>query len=338
MKALVLHEIGGPDKLNYEDAPDPEPGSGETVVRLHAAALNRRDVFVTRGQYPGAKPEALPVILGSDGSGEVVARGEGADGPDEGTEVVINPALYWGDDPQKPGREYRILGLPDDGTFAQLVKVPAENVFPKPSHLSHEEAAAIPLGALTAYRALVTRGGVQEGETVVVPGIGSGVATYVVQIAAALGGRVFVTSGSDEKIERAKELGAEGGVNYNSEDWSKELKSLTGGVDLSVDHVGGEGFDALVSLAKPGSRIVTFGATAGPKVTVVMPRIFLKHLTVFGTAMGTNEEFGAMLDLFAEHGLRPTINETFPLQETAAAMEYMEEGKGIGKIVLDIPA
>jgi zinc-binding alcohol dehydrogenase/oxidoreductase len=338
MKAMVLHEIGGPDKLNYEDAPDPEPGSGETVVRLHAAALNRRDVFVTRGQYPGAKPEALPAILGSDGSGEVVARGEGAGGPDEGTEVVINPALYWGDDPQKPGKEYRILGLPDDGTFAQLVKVPAENVFPKPSYLSHEEAAAIPLGALTAYRALVTRGGVQEGETVVVPGIGSGVATFVVQMAAALGARVFVTSGDDEKIEKAKELGAEGGVNYNSEDWSRELKSLTGGVDLSVDHVGGDAFDALVSLARPGSRIVTFGATAGPKVTVVMPRIFLKHLTVFGTAMGTNEEFGAMLDLWAEHGLRPTINETFPLQETAAAMEYMEEGSGIGKIVLDIPA
>jgi zinc-binding alcohol dehydrogenase/oxidoreductase len=338
MKAMVLHEIGGPDKLSYEDAPDPEAGSGETVVRLHAAALNRRDVFVTRGQYPGAKPEALPAILGSDGSGEVVARGDGAGGPDEGTEVVINPALYWGDDPQKPGKEYRILGLPDDGTFAQLVKVPAENVFPKPSHLSHEEAAAIPLGALTAYRALVTRGGVKEGETVVVPGIGSGVATYVVQIAAALGARVFVTSGSDEKIEKAKEFGAEGGVNYNSEDWSRELKSLAGGVDLSVDHVGGDAFDALVSLAKPGSRIVTFGATAGPKVTVVMPRIFLKHLTVFGTAMGTNEEFGAMLDLFAEHGLHPTINETFPLQDTAAAMEYMEEGTGIGKIVLDIPA
>jgi zinc-binding alcohol dehydrogenase/oxidoreductase len=338
MKALVLHEIGGPDKLSYEDAPDPEPGSGETVVRLHAAALNRRDVFVTRGQYPGAKPEALPVILGSDGSGEVVARGDGAAGPDEGTEVVVNPALYWGDDPQKPGKNYRILGLPDDGTFAQLVKVPAENVLPKPSHLSHEEAAAIPLGALTAYRALVTRGGVQQGETVVVPGIGSGVATFVVQMAAALGARVFVTSGSDEKLEMAKQIGAEGGVNYNSEDWSKELKGMSGGADLSVDHVGGEGFDALVSLAKPGSRIVTFGATAGPKVTVVMPRIFLKHLTVLGTAMGTNEEFGAMLDLYAEHGLRPTINETFPLQETAAAMGHMEEGTGIGKIVLDIPA
>jgi zinc-binding alcohol dehydrogenase/oxidoreductase len=338
MKAMVLHELGGPDKLSYEDVPEPDPGPGETVIRLHAAALNRRDLFATYGQYPGARPEALPVILGSDGSGEVVARGEGAGGPDQGTEVVINPALYWGDDPRKPGKDYRILGLPDDGTFAQFVKVPADNVFPKPSHLSHEEAAAIPLGALTAYRALVTRGKVEEGETVVVPGVGSGVATLVVQMAAALGARVFVTSGSDEKIEKAKELGAEGGVNYNSEDWSRELKGMAGGVDLSVDLVGGEAFNALVSLAKPGSRIVAVGATAGPTLKAMTIRIALKHLDVLGTAMGTNEEFGAMLDLFAEHGLRPTISETFSLEETAKAMKYMEEGKGIGKIVLDIPA
>jgi NADPH:quinone reductase-like Zn-dependent oxidoreductase len=338
MKAMVLHELGGPEKLSYEDVPEPEPGPGETVVRLHAAALNRRDVFATRGQYPGARPEALPVILGSDGSGEVAARGEGAGGPDEGTEVVINPALYWGDDPRKPGKEYRILGLPDDGTFAQFVKVPAESVFPRPSHLSHEEVAALPLGALTAYRALVTRGEVEEGETVLVPGVGSGVATFVVQIAAALGARVFVTSSSDEKIEKAKEFGAEGGVNYNSEDWSKELKSMAGGVDLSVDLVGGEAFNALVSLAKPGSRIVVVGATAGPTPKAMTIRIALKHIDVLGTAMGTNEEFGAMLDLFAEQGLRSTINETFSLEETAAAMQHMEEGKGIGKIVLDIPA
>ena len=338
MKAMVLRELGGPDQLGYEDVPEPEPGSGETVVRLRAAALNRRDVFVTYGQYPGARPEALPVILGSDGSGEVVARGEGAAGPDEGTEVVINPALYWGNDPRKPGKEYRILGLPDDGTFAQFVKVPAENVFPKPSHLSHEEAAALALGALTAYRALVTRGKVEQGETVVVPGVGSGVATLVVQMAAALGARVFVTSGSDEKIEKAKELGAEGGVNYNSEDWSKELKGMAGGVDLSLDHVGGEAFNALVSLAKPGGRIVAVGATAGPTPKAMTIRIALKHLDVLGTAMGTNEEFGAMLDLYAEHGLRPVINEIFPLEEAAAALKHMEEGKGIGKIVLQVPA
>jgi zinc-binding alcohol dehydrogenase/oxidoreductase len=335
MKAIMLRELGGPEKLSYEEVPEPEPGPGETVVRLHAAALNRRDLFVTYGQYPGID---LPATPGSDGSGEVVALGDGVTGPDEGTEVLINPALYWGDDPRKPGKEYRILGVPDDGTFAQLVKVPAENVFPKPSHLLHEEAAALPLAALTAYRALVTRGEVKEGETVLVPGVGSGVATFLVQIAAALGARVFVTSGSDEKIEKAKALGAEGGVNYNAEDWSKELKGMAGSVDLSVDHVGGETFNALVSLAKPGSRIVVFGATAGPTPKAMTIRIALKHLDVLGTAMGTNEEFGAMLDLYAEHGLRPVIDETFSLEETAAALKRMEEGKGIGKIVLGISA
>lgn len=338
MKAVRLTELEGPESLQYEEVPEPEPGPNETVVRLHAAALNRRDVFATRGQYPGAKPDALPVTLGSDGSGEVAARGDGAGGPEEGSEVVINPALFWGEDPSVPGKEYRILGLPDDGTFAQFVKVPSDHVFPKPSHLSYEEAAALPLAALTAYRALVTRGNLQEGETVLIPGVGSGVATVLVQLAAAMGARVFVTSGDEEKIERAKELGAEGGVNYKDEDWSRELKGISGGIDLSVDHVGGEGFDALVSLAKPGSRIVTFGATAGPKVTLVMPRIFLKHLTVFGTAMGTAEEFGAMLDLVGDKELRPVINETFPLAEAAAAMNYMEEGGGMGKIVLDVPA
>ncbi len=338
MKAIRLHELEGPESLSYEDVPDPEPGSGEIVVRLRNAAVNRRDVFVTQGQYPGAKPDALPIILGSDGSGEVAAHGDGAEGPDEGTEVVINPALYWGDNTKVPGKEYRILGLPDDGTYAQFVKVPADHVYPKPSQLSHEEAAALPLAALTAYRALFTRGGLQEGETVLVPGVGSGVATFVVQMASAAGAKVFVTSGSDEKIEKAKELGAQGGINYNSENWSRELKEMTGGVDLSVDHVGGEGFDALVSLAKPGSRIVTFGATAGPKVTVVMPRIFLKWLDVFGTAMGSPEDFRSMLDFYEKHELHPVINETFPLEETPAAMNHMEEGKGIGKIVLDIPA
>ena len=334
MKAMVLHELGGPEKLSYEDVPDPEPGPGEVVVGLRAAALNRRDLFVTQGQYPGIE---VPAIPGSDGSGEVVARGEGAAGPDEGTEVVINPALYWGEDPRKPGKEYRILGVPDDGTFAQLIKVPADHVFPKPSHLSHEEAAALPLAALTSYRALVTRGGLKEGETVVVPGVGSGVATFLVQMAAALGARVFVTSGSDEKIEKSREFGAEGGVNYNSEDWSRELKGMSGAVDLSVDLVGGEAFNALVSLAKPGGRIVAVGATAGPTPKAMTIRISLKHLDVLGTAMGTNEEFGATLDLYAEQGLRPVIDETFPLEETVAALKHMEEGKGIGKIVLDIP-
>jgi zinc-binding alcohol dehydrogenase/oxidoreductase len=338
MKAVRLHELEGPEALSYEDVPDPEPDSGEIVVRLSNAALNRRDVFVTQGMYPGAKPEALPVILGSDGSGEVAARGDGADGPEEGAEVVINPALYWGDNPKVPGKEYRILGLPDDGTYAQFAKVPVDHVYPKPSHLSHEEAAALPLAALTAYRALFTRGQLQEGETVLVPGIGGGVATFLVQMATAAGATVFVTSGSDEKIERAKELGAEGGVNYNSDDWSKELKKMTGGVDLSVDSIGGEVFNALVQLAKPGSRVVIFGSTQGPVPKMMTISIALKNLDVFGTAMGNAREFGDMLEFYERHDLHPVINETFPLEEATAAMQHMEEGKGIGKIILEIPA
>lgn len=340
MQAMRLHELNGPGGLRYEEVRDPEPGSGEVIVKLSNAALNRRDLFTTRGQYPGARPEALPVVLGSDGSGVVAAKGEareGAGGPEVGTEVVIDPALDWGTDARVPGKEYRILGLPEDGTFAQLVKVPAENVYPKPSHLSLEEAAALPLAGLTAYRALFTRGGLREGETVLIPGVGGGVATFLVQMASAAGARVFITSGSDEKIEAAKGFGAEGGVNYNSDGWVKELKASAGAVDLSVDSVGGEIFDALVSLAKPGGRIVSFGATAGPVEKLVLPKIFLKHLTVLGTALGTPEEFGAMLRFYEEHGLHPVINERFPLEEAAAALEHMEEGAGIGKIVLDIP-
>ena len=339
MKAVRLHELEGPEGLRYEDVPDPEPGQDEIVVRLRNAALNRRDLFATQGMYPGVKPDILPAIPGADGSGEVVAKGDSAEGPDEGTEVVINPALYWGDNPRIPGKDYRILGIPDDGTFAQFVKVPADHVFPKPSHLSHEEAAAIPLAALTAYRALFTRGQLQEGETVFVPGIGGGVATFLVQMARAAGATVFVSSGSDEKIEKAKELGTEGGVNYNSEDWSKELKSMSGGVDLSVDSIGGEVFNDLLRLANPASRIVVIGATAGPapKVMTILIALF-KQLDILGTAMGNPDEFGSMLKFYEEHELRPVINETFSLEEAAAALEHIEEAKGIGKVVLEIPS
>ncbi len=165
-------------------------------------------------------------------------------------------------------------------------------------------------------------------------------ATFLVQMANAAGATVFVTSGSDEKIERAKELGAEGGVNYNAEDWSKELRSMTGGVDLSADTIGGEVFDALLSIAKPGGRIISIGATAGPVEKLVLPKLFVRpgHLDVLGTAMGSGEDFEGMLRFYEEHELHPAIKETFPLEEATAAMSFMEEGTGIGKIVLQIPA
>lgn len=334
MKAIILRELGGPNQLKAEEVETPEPASGEVVVRLRAAALNRRDVYITYGQYPGIK---LPAIPGSDGAGEVVAIGDEVESVAPGDEVIINPGLNWGDDINKKGPDWGILGVPTNGTYAQYVKVPAENVFSKPSHLSWEEAAALPLGGVTAYRALVTKGQVKKGETVLIPGIGGGVATFLVQFAAVLGAQVYVTSSKDEKIERAKEFGATGGVNYTSDHWSKELKKLTGGVDLSIDSIGGEVFDKLLSLGKISSRIVSFGATKGPIPNLVMPKIFLKEISVLGSTMGSPQEFAAMVKLVNEYEIHPIVDETYSLEDVTEAQFRMEKGENLGKIVLTIP-
>jgi zinc-binding alcohol dehydrogenase/oxidoreductase len=334
MKAMVLREFGGPEKLRYEEVSDPTPGPGEVLIRLRTAALNRRDYFITHNQYPGV---TLPTILGSDGAGEIAALGDGVDGLQIGQEVIINPSLDWGDNPRVSGPDFTILGSPKDGTYAEKIVVPAENVFPKPKHLSWEEAAAIPLAGLTAYRALVTRGRLREGEVVVVPGIGGGVATFLLLIASALGARVFVTSSSDEKLRRAIELGAAGGVNSSDENWAKELqKAIGGGADLCVDSIGGEVFPQLVRLTKPGGRIVTFGATRGPVPQLVMPFIFLKQLDILGSTMGNNEEFRQMVNLFEKHRIRPVLDRSYPLEQAAEALNRMKEGHQFGKIILKI--
>ncbi|MGI6126390.1 MAG: zinc-binding dehydrogenase [Planifilum sp.] len=331
---MVLREFGGPEKLRYEEVSDPTPGPGEVLIRLRTAALNRRDYFITHNQYPGV---TLPTILGSDGAGEIAALGDGVDGLQIGQEVIINPSLDWGDNPRVSGPDFTILGSPKDGTYAEKIVVPAENVFPKPKHLSWEEAAAIPLAGLTAYRALVTRGRLREGEVVVVPGIGGGVATFLLLIASALGARVFVTSSSDEKLRRAIELGAAGGVNSSDENWAKELqKAIGGGADLCVDSIGGEVFPQLVRLTKPGGRIVTFGATRGPVPQLVMPFIFLKQLDILGSTMGNNEEFRQMVNLFEKHRIRPVLDRSYPLEQAAEALNRMKEGRQFGKIILKI--
>jgi len=320
--------------LRYEEVSDPTPGPGEVLIRLRTAALNRRDYFITHNQYPGV---TLPTILGSDGAGEIAALGDGVDGLQIGQEVIINPSLDWGDNPRVSGPDFTILGSPKDGTYAEKIVVPAENVFPKPKHLSWEEAAAIPLAGLTAYRALVTRGRLREGEVVVVPGIGGGVATFLLLIASALGARVFVTSSSDEKLRRAIELGAAGGVNSSDENWAKELqKAIGGGADLCVDSIGGEVFPQLVRLTKPGGRIVTFGATRGPVPQLVMPFIFLKQLDILGSTMGNNEEFRQMVNLFEKHRIRPVLDRSYPLEQAAEALNRMKEGRQFGKIILKI--
>ncbi|MGH9257686.1 MAG: zinc-binding dehydrogenase [Vicinamibacterales bacterium] len=333
MKAVVLRTLGAPEVLRVEDVPDPRQEPGEVLVRLRAAALNHRDVWIRRGQYAGIK---LPVILGSDGAGEVIETGAAVDPKWRGHEVIINPSLHWGDDERMQGPGWQILGLPRDGTYADLVKVPADALFDKPSHLSVEEAAAIPLASLTAYRALVTRAQLQANETVVITGIGGGVATCALLFAARLGARTFVTSGSDAKIEAARARGAAGGVNHSNADWPKAMLALIGGrPDVVIDGAGGDTFNRALDLVSPGGRVVSYGATTGPTPTLEVRRIFWKQLNVLGSTMGSPRDFAGMLQLYAG-GLRPIVDAVLPLDQAAEAHRRMDEGLQFGKIVLKI--
>ena len=331
MNAVVLRELGGPETLVVEQMPDPQPGPGEAVVRIRAAALNHRDAWIRQGQYAGIR---LPIILGSDGAGEVVAVGAGVDAARVGQAVVINPSLDWGGNARVQGPTYRILGLPDHGTYAELVKVPADNLWPKPAAMSWESAAAIPLAGLTAYRALVTRARVEPGETVLVTGVGGGAATFALLIARHLGARVLVTSGSDAKIARARALGAADGVNYRTDGWGKALQTMAdGGPDVIIDSAGRDAFPTLIEILKPGGRLVTFGATTGSAAAIEIRRIFWKQLSVLGTTMGSPREFGEMLALFAG-GLAPVVDGIFPMAAASDAHRRMDQADQFGKIVL----
>jgi zinc-binding alcohol dehydrogenase/oxidoreductase len=338
MQAIVQREIGGPEVLRLEEVADPTPGPGEVVVKLRAAALNRRDVYIRTGQYAGIK---LPSTPGSDGAGEVAAIGQGVTNVKPGQAVVIDPALDWGGDPSAQGPTFRILGLAaDNGTYAQFVRIPASNVYAKPEALSWEEAAAIPLAGLTAYRAVITRGQVKAGETVLITGIGGGVSTFALTFARHLGARALVLSGKDEKLARAASLGAEAGFNYNTTDWVKEVRAATGGKgpDVVIDSVGGGTFNQVLDVVRPGGRVVVYGSTLGAVPEMVLRRIFWKQLNVLGSTMGLPSEFAAMLRLFDEGGLRPVIDNVFPLEEAGAAQERMRESAQFGKIILSIPA
>ena len=331
MRAVVLHTLGGPDVLKLEDAPDPRPEPGEVVVRLRAAALNHRDVWIRTGRYAGIK---LPLILGSDGAGEVEGTGAGVDGAWQGRRVLIDPAFNWGDDERAQSDAFQILGLPRDGTYAQLVRVPADHLYDVPAHLSFEEAAALPLASVTAFRALVTRAQLSSTDRLVVTGIGGGVATCCLLIGAGLGARVYVTSGSDAKIQAAMEHGAAGGVNHANPDWPRALISLIGGrPDVVVDGAGGETFNHALDVVRPGGRVVSYGATLGPTKNLEVRRIFWKQLNVLGSTMGTPRDFAAMLQLY-EEGMRPIVDSVLPLEEAAEAHRRMEDGRQFGKIVL----
>ena len=324
--ALVLTEKGRPPA--WQEVPDIRPGHGEVIVRVHAAALNHRDVWIQKGQYAGLK---YPIVPGSDGSGVVMP------GPDAGAwagrEVIINPALQWGKSPayQDP-KDFRILGLPDDGTLAEYVKVPVDSLVRKPAHLSFEEAAALPLAGVTAYRALLTRAQLASGETVLITGIGGGVALFALQFAVAAGARVYVSSGSDEKIDRAMAMGALGGVNYKNPGWTAALK--TQGFDVVIDGAAGEGLNDLLDLMAPGGRLAIYGATRGNLSDVVARRIFWKQLNILGSTMGSPADFAAMVALVDQHKIKPVVDKVYGPVEGAVAFQRMDEGLQFGKIVV----
>lgn len=318
MQAVRVHEGG---TLVHETVSDPVAGAGEVLVELRRAALNRRDVLVCRGTYPFP----LPLVPGSDGAG--VRR-------DTGEEVVIYPALDWGDREEAFGPGFEILGGPRDGTYAELVAVPAANVFPKPSRLSWEEAAALPLAGLTAYRALFSRGRLHAGETVLVLGAGSGVSTFAVQLAAQAGARVLVTSSSHDRIERSRALGAEAGVDYTAGDWVAAVKEL-GGADLVIDSVGSTWPQSLECL-RPGGRVVAFGATGGTEATLPVRPFYFGQWSLLGTMMGSPSDFAGLLAALESGSWQPVIDSTVPLAEAAAALGRLESGQHYGKIVLSV--
>jgi zinc-binding alcohol dehydrogenase/oxidoreductase len=300
---------------------NPEPLAGEVLIQISAASINHRDVYISQGLYAKI---AYPVVFGSDGAGMNGQR-----------EVIINPGLYWGDNPHFSSPMFQILGMPRQGTLAESICIPSEYVYDKPLHLSSEEAAALPLAGVTAYRALFSRGRLQAGERILITGIGGGVALFLMQFALAAGAEVWVTSGSEDKISRAMALGAKGGVNYRDENWAKS-PDLNAGFDLIVDSAGGEGFGHLLKLARPGGRIVTFGGTRGMVPNFSPQIVFWKQLDILGSTMGTPEEFGAMLHFVNAHRIHPIIDSIYSLADAAAALTRMESGEQFGKICITI--
>jgi NADPH:quinone reductase-like Zn-dependent oxidoreductase len=331
---MIAAQCTGPQQpLTLAQMPIPEPGAGEALLRLSHAALNRRDWWIQQGQYANLR---YPIVLGSDGCGRVEAVGSGVSPEWMDKRVVVNPGFGWGSNPAYHSKDFTILGLPKDGTLAQYVVVPVSHLYHAPAHLTDAQAAALPLAGLTGYRALFTKGQLQPGDTVLITGIGGGVALMMLQMAVAAGAEVFVTSGDDEKIDRAVALGAKLGVNYNMSGWHKLLQQASNGFDLMVDSAGGEGFRHFVDLAKPGGRIVFFGGTQGAINGLNPQKMYWKQLQLLGTTMGTPEEFGQMLNLFADEQIVPVVDEVFPLDRVNDAFDTLGRSSQFGKLVVAI--
>ncbi len=328
MKAIRIHEDGGPEVLRYENVPDPEPAPGEVLVALRAASLNHLDVWVRKGLPSVPKPR----ILGADGAGVVAALGEGVQEFSVGDRVVINPGI------PHDGR-ITVIGEHTDGTCCELKAIPAAQLYPLAETLSFEEGAAFPLTFETAYRMLVTKAAVQPGEWVLIWGIGGGVALAAFEICRALGARTIVTSSSDEKLEQAGAFGADVAVNHADGDVVQVVKDATdgAGANVVVETVGEATWERSLSAASTEGRIVVCGATSGHSPPARLYRLWWKQLVVYGSTMGMPSDFEGAYDLVRSGRARVHIDSSFPLAETAQAHERLESGLQFGKIVLTIP-
>lgn len=324
MRAVVVPRHGGPEVLEVRELPDPDPGPGEVVVELRAAALNRRDTIVRTGVYDFP----LPLVPGSDGSG--IRR-------DTGEEVVLISLVGWGEHEDAPDPGSVTLGGPGPGTYAELIAIPEEDVFPKPTRLSFEEAATLPVAGGTAYRALFARGGLEAGETVLVLGTGSGVSTFALLLAREAGARVLVTSSSAEKLERARQLGAEDGVEYTNDDWPEAIRELTAGrgVDLVLDSIGSTWNDSLRCLRR-GGRAVVFGATGGTEAALDVRPFYFGQFSLLGTTGSSPRDFAAFLAEVERASWNPVVDRVYPLDQAAEAQRRLEAGDQFGKLVLRI--
>jgi NADPH:quinone reductase-like Zn-dependent oxidoreductase len=333
MKAAILSAIGAP--IQIQEIPEPkQPGKREVIVQLRAAALNHRDIWIQKGQYAKIK---LPITLGSDGSGIVTAIGDEVDSQWLGQEVILNPNVNWGPNEKVQDKAYCILGMPNPGTFAEYIQIPADRLHLKPAHLSFEEAAACPLAGLTAFRAMIKKGNPQPDNTVLVTGIGGGVALMAMQFAIAAGSKVYVSSGSHDKIQKAQALGAAGGAIYHHSDFVKELLlQAPEGFDIIVDGAAGPAFNRLLDLAKPGGKVIFYGGHTGNITDVVPAKVFWRQLTIMGSTMGSDQDFNQMVQFINERQLHPVIDSRYPLEKVAEAFAQMESGKQFGKIILQM--
>lgn len=333
MKALILTRADGPDSTAVSDTEATLAAEGQVRVAVRSAALNHRELWISRGQYPGMQ---LPTVLGCDGAGVVESVGAGVDSSLIGTEVVLYPGLNWGPNERLPGRDFALLGMPGPGTIAEFITVPAQNVFPKPRHLNFDEAAAAPLAALTAWRGLVTKGRLGRGEKLLITGVGGGVALNALSLAVAMGAIVYVTSGSNATLERAKALGAREGFNYTDPNWRKALAATTHGIDVVFDGAPSSSVGNYVRALNPGARVVIYGSTGGAQFTLNAPDLFLRNLEVIGTNVGNPKELTDVLEFMERHNIHPQIDARFMLPDARQALQHLDGAHRFGKVVIAV--